>query len=285
MSEGVSEGESGEPRPPHPHPQRRIAAALLVALVLGALALVLWGSLEISERPYDTDPGYGANAPPAGREPESLLGGTTTDTLSITSYNAVAARASTDTVGIFEGPLAPEPASRLPRTNEHGAPQTFLVIEVQKGWAKVMLPTPPNGSTGWIKTSEVEFYGIAHVVRVRLASKRLEVWESGRLALSLPAGIGRKNTPTPAGAYYIKELLKPEDPSGPWGTYAYGLNGYSNTVYGPEGGPGVIGIHGTNEPDSVGKEVSAGCIRLRNEDVGRLVDILPLGTPVEIIED
>ena len=208
-----------------------------------------------------------------------------TDPLAITTYNAIAAQVASDTIGIFAFPESLTPTSVLSRTNEHGVPQTFLVLEVRKGWARVMLPGPPNGSTGWIRTSEVNFYGVEHVVRVRLASKRLEVWERGRLAFSFPAGIGRKNTPTPGGRYYIKELLQPTDPAGPWGSYAFGLNGYSNSVYGPDGEPQVIGIHGTNEPDSVGKEVSAGCVRLRNEDIEKLVGLLPLGTPVEIMED
>ena len=49
------------------------------------------------------------------------------------------------------------------------------------------------------------------------------------------------------------------------------------------GGDGVIGLHGTNDPSSVGKDVSHGCIRLRNQDILQLVKILPLGTPVRIL--
>jgi len=45
-----------------------------------------------------------------------------------------------------------------------------------------------------------------------------------------------------------------------------------------------FGIHGTWDPDSVGKPSSAGCVRLLNEDVEELFDIVPLGTPV-IIHD
>lgn len=277
--------ENGRSAPSVPRSRRGSTLRVLVAVAAGALALSVWASFEISRRPPPTEIRDESAVHPDGSLPRHALGSTATDTLSISTYNSVAAQASTDSVGVFPAPDAGEPSTRLPRTNEHGAPQTFLVIELYKGWARVMLPSPPNGSTGWIKTSEVEFYGINYVVRVRLASRRLELWDGGRLALSFPAGIGRKNTPTPGGTYYIKELLKPLDPSGPWGSYAYGLNGYSNTVYGPEGQPGVIGIHGTNERDSVGKEVSAGCIRLRNEDIERLVDLLPLGTPVEIIED
>ncbi len=258
-----------------------LAAALLVTAAVG---IVLIASARISSSPPS-----GSERVEGGSGPEPAHPGQgarqITDTLTITTYDAVAAQAATDTVSVFDHPDSSEPFLRLPRKNEHGAPQTFLVREFRKGWVKAMLPTPPNGSAGWIRTSEVEFFGIDFVLRVRLASKRLEVWEAGRLRASYPVGIGKKDTPTPGGTYYIKELLGPLDPSGPWGSYAYGLNGYSNDVYAPDGSPGVIGIHGTNEPESVGKEVSAGCIRLRNEDIERLVPLLPLGTPVEIIND
>jgi lipoprotein-anchoring transpeptidase ErfK/SrfK len=45
----------------------------------------------------------------------------------------------------------------------------------------------------------------------------------------------------------------------------------------------VVGLHGTDQPDSVGRDVSAGCIRMRNDDIEQLVERLPLGVPVEII--
>jgi lipoprotein-anchoring transpeptidase ErfK/SrfK len=45
----------------------------------------------------------------------------------------------------------------------------------------------------------------------------------------------------------------------------------------------VIGLHGTNEPDSIGRDVSHGCIRLRNRDITALAEKLPLGTPVRIL--
>jgi lipoprotein-anchoring transpeptidase ErfK/SrfK len=49
-----------------------------------------------------------------------------------------------------------------------------------------------------------------------------------------------------------------------------------------QGGDAIIGIHGTNQPDLVGKDVSHGCIRMRNDQITRLSKILPLGTPVSI---
>ncbi len=68
-----------------------------------------------------------------------------------------------------------------------------------------------------------------------------------------------------------------------YGTFAYGLSGFSNVLKSFAGGSGVIGLHGTNDPSVIGQDVSAGCIRMRNEDIERLVPILPLGTPVEIV--
>lgn len=95
--------------------------------------------------------------------------------------------------------------------------------------------------------------------------------------------MGRTKVPTPGG--YLKELLQPPQSGSVDGTDAYGLAGYSPVLEQFAGGQGVIGIHGTIEPESVGTDASHGCIRTRNEDVTRLVEEfgLPLGTPVEIL--
>lgn len=44
------------------------------------------------------------------------------------------------------------------------------------------------------------------------------------------------------------------------------------------------GIHGTTEPESIGKQVTAGCIRMLNEDVEELYTIVPVGTEVTIVD-
>lgn len=44
------------------------------------------------------------------------------------------------------------------------------------------------------------------------------------------------------------------------------------------------GIHGTTEPKELGKQVTQGCVRLRNSDVEELYDIVPVGTEVTIVE-
>src|SRR5260370_35238193 len=46
-----------------------------------------------------------------------------------------------------------------------------------------------------------------------------------------------------------------------------------------------IYIHGTNEEKTIGRPASFGCIRMRSSDVTALYKHLPLGTPVEIVQD
>ena len=66
-----------------------------------------------------------------------------------------------------------------------------------------------------------------------------------------------------------------------YGTYAYGLSAFSDVLTDWAGG-GIIGLHGTNDPSSIGDRKSHGCIRMYNSDIEKLVPVLPLGTPIEI---
>ena len=66
----------------------------------------------------------------------------------------------------------------------------------------------------------------------------------------------------------------PGDPDNPPGARAlYLYDGSRDTMY---------RIHGTNEPWSIGQNVSSGCIRLINHDIINLHDRVPIGTPVGV---
>jgi lipoprotein-anchoring transpeptidase ErfK/SrfK len=175
-----------------------------------------------------------------------------------------------------------EATSSLDNPNENGAPLVFLVKERQGDWLSVYLPVRPNGSTGWVRAADVTVASNPYSIDIALGAHRLVVHSGEEIVLDEPIGVGTAQTPTPGGVYYIKELLQPPDPTGPYGPYAYGLSGFSNVLDEFKGGDGVIGIHGTNEPGAIGTDVSHGCIRLRNEAILELVPVLPLGTPVRI---
>lgn len=150
-------------------------------------------------------------------------------------------------------------------------------------WVHVYLPQRPNGSTGWIRASDTTLLRDAYRVTIDLASHRLVVERNARPVMEARIGVGTAVTPTPTGTYYLVELLKQPYASGPYGPYAFGTSAFSPTLTSFGGGPGQIGIHGTNDPAGIGSDVSHGCIRLTNADIVRLAHTLPLGTPVRII--
>ena len=189
-------------------------------------------------------------------------------------------------LAVYTSPRAGRPWLSLENPNENGAPAVVLLVQPYDGeeWVEAMLPVRPNGSRGWIRARELRITSHGYRLAVHVTSHRLTVTEFGQPLMQVPVGVGTTDTPTPGGVFYVKELLRPRDPNGPYGSYAYGLSGFSNVLTSFGGGHGVIGIHGTNDPSSVGRDVSHGCIRLHNADVERLVRILPLGTPVEILD-
>lgn len=172
----------------------------------------------------------------------------------------------------------------LPNPNANGVPLVFLVKEQQGDWYHVYLPVRPNGSNGWVRAEDVTVQDNPYRLVVSANAHRLTLEKNGVVQHQYQVGIGRGEYPTPGGVYYIKELLAPPNPDGAYGPYAYGLSGFSEVaeLANFEGGEGVIGIHGTNDPSSIGANVSHGCIRMNNADITALAKILPLGTPVTI---
>ncbi len=161
-----------------------------------------------------------------------------------------------------------------------GAPLTFLRNRQDRDWLQVYLPVRPNGSTGWVRTTDVTQAPIPYRLEISTAAHQLRLYQANQLLHTYPAATGTGGTPTPLGLFYLTELLAPTN-SG-YGPYAYGLSAFSNTLTSFGGGPGQIGLHGTADAASIGHSVSHGCIRLSNTDITTLAKLLPLGTPVHI---
>ncbi len=174
------------------------------------------------------------------------------------------------------------PGQTLASPTPIGGPLVFLVEQAQGDWLNVDLPVRPNGSTGWIKAADVTLSHHDFKIIVELNAHKITVMKGTATVLSEPVGVGRSTAPTPGGKFYIKELLQPPNPNTVYGPYAYGLSGFSDAFTTFNGGEAVIGIHGNNDPSSLGKDVSAGCIRMSNTGITTLAKMLPLGVPVEI---
>ncbi len=170
----------------------------------------------------------------------------------------------------------------MPNPTPTNGPLVFLTTENEPDWHQVLLPVRPNGSLGWVRNSDVTLAAHNYRIKVDLGDFRLRVLERNVTIFDTVAGVAADNSPTPGGNYYLTELLAPTTPDTVYGSFAYGLSGFSETFETFNGGPGQLGIHGTNSPETLGTPVSAGCIRLHNDDVSRLVTYLPLGVPVDV---
>jgi lipoprotein-anchoring transpeptidase ErfK/SrfK len=173
------------------------------------------------------------------------------------------------------------------RLNQNGFPTVFRALAVVRGsdcrprWYRVQLPLKPNGATGFVRASAVEVSRVRTRILIDVSARRLSFFRGGKRILKTAVAVGSPATPTPTGHYYVNQLLVPADTSGPFGPGAIGISAFSDVLTGwVQGGP--IAIHGTNEPWSIGKAASNGCVRVANPVLLRMFRSTRAGTPVVI---
>jgi len=160
---------------------------------------------------------------------------------------------------------------------------TLLSARLASGqtWIQIEIPARPNGQTGWVPRAAL---GSLHLVSGYLlidqSSLRATLFRDGRAIFSAPIGVGSASTITPPGHFYVTEKLTTLN-APVYGPYALGTSAYAPTLREWPGG-GVVGIHGTNEPQLIPGRPSHGCIRMRDGDITRLWATIALGTPIEI---
>ena len=175
--------------------------------------------------------------------------------------------------------------ARFGPKNVNGYPTLFGIVGVVRSrtcsplWYRVQLPIRPNGVTGYVRATSLHVLTVHSRIVVDISARRLIVFQSGRVRLTAIVAVGSAATPTPTGRYYVNQRLVPTDTSGPFGPGAVGISAYSDVLTGwSQGGP--IAIHGTNEPWSIGRAASNGCIRLPNATLRKVFQLALAGTPV-----
>ena len=170
--------------------------------------------------------------------------------------------------------------------NVNGVPTVFAVRGAVVGgscravWYRVELPLKPNGIVGYVRAPKVALASVRTRITVDLETRRLTFFRDGRALLRVRVGIGARQTPTPTGSFYVNQRFR-EDPAGPYGPAALGISAYSTVLtWWPQGGP--VAIHGTNQPWTIGRAASNGCIHVPNATLRRLFRLTPAGTPVVI---
>lgn len=241
----------------------RLATLALVPLTFAGAVACSTGGPTVSADPTT----------PAADGPASVADATTTTSARIT-HNGVKVHADAS-----DGSKV---VTTLDATTKLGSKTTLLAEDTQGDWVKVDLPIRPNGSTGWVKVSDVQLRTNTTVVSVDRAHHKLQVVKDGDIALETPVAVGSDQNPTPAGSFYVTDMVDTGSSNGAYGPFAFGLSGHSETLTEFGGGDGQLGIHGTNEPASIGTSVSHGCVRVPNDIARQLVGLVPLGTPVVV---
>ena len=174
---------------------------------------------------------------------------------------------------------------RLPVVDAYGFATTLPLVAERVNracrpvWFKVRVPVYPNGTLGWIRAGTIATSRIRKRIVIDVSARRLFLYERGTVVFSTPAAVGKPSTPTPRGTFYITQRFIVTAPNGPYGSRALGISAFSDVLRSwRDGGP--VGIHGTNEPFSIGRPVSHGCVRLPEGSMRKLFGLVGLATPV-----
>lgn len=175
--------------------------------------------------------------------------------------------------------VSPRPHARSLARLQYQTPDGFLQSYVllrqewtHSGlWVQLRIPGRPNGRVGWVPRGALD--GFSHTnmeIVVDRETSLLTLYRAGHAIFRAPVGTGKPSTPTPSGHFWITESFGGfNDPAyGPW---AFGTSDYSTLSDWPGGG--IVGMHGTDEPQLVPGHPSHGCIRMHNSDVLRLAQL------------
>lgn len=155
-------------------------------------------------------------------------------------------------------------------------------LSSRSSWLQIEVPGRPNGRTGWVARSALgRLNRVDSYLRIDEETLTATLYMKERDVFSARVGIGKPGTVTPKGHFYVLEKLRTLN-APVYGPVAIGTSAYAPTLSEWPGG-GVVGIHGTNEPQLIPGRPSHGCIRMRDADVARLWTMIRLGTPIEIV--
>lgn len=183
---------------------------------------------------------------------------------------------------------APNPQAHVIRTmhafRSDFRPQEMFAVREATGsdgrpWYRVSIPMRPNGTYGWIPADTVSLKPTHSEIVVDIRRRTIDIYRFGKRKWHGIVAVGAPGRETPVGHYFVAARFVPyHDPF--LGVFAVETSAYSKLTEWPGGG--VVGIHGTDEPQLLGKAVSHGCVRVANATARRLKTYAPLGTPIWI---
>ena len=180
----------------------------------------------------------------------------------------------------------------LPLFNWHdrGSPTVLRVVEGEPGdaWFRVQAPTRPHDTSVWVHADDFDWASTTRRIEINLSGGgELTVFDGDQVLMTAPIVQGRESRETPVHVTYLEAGLLGDV----WGrSPAYGdavlMMASFSEVLGTFGGGGSPQnfIHGTNQPGLMGQRVSSGEIRLTNDDLGQLTELVHPGVPVVMFD-
>jgi hypothetical protein len=172
--------------------------------------------------------------------------------------------------------------ARLPKQTEWRSPQVLAAVAQRGPWLKVIATQLPNGRRGWIPASAAQVRSDPWAIRVRLATRHLEVLKNGRVVRRVEVTIGGPSTPTPTGRFAVTDRIRWVGRGSDYGCCTLALSGHQPHVPPGWAGGDRLAIHSTDTPQTLGVAASNGCLRTTDADARWLIMHVYLGTIVEV---
>jgi hypothetical protein len=233
----------------------------------------------------------GASPSPSTQDTSGSVAVTAGQTISLSNGRTISRWAHPNTASVVRQSASPHArvVGRLQFLTTDGQAEVYMTLRetrvAQTGvaWIEVSLPGRPNGVTGWVPAGAL---GPLHVVGGRLVVYRARLRatlynQAGVAVWSARVGIGRPSLPTPSGHFYVLEKLRAIG-APVYGPYAIGTSAYAAPELSEWPGGGIVGIHGTDQPQLIPGDPSHGCVRMRNGAITRLWHLIAIGTPIDI---
>jgi hypothetical protein len=172
--------------------------------------------------------------------------------------------------------------AKLPTKTSYGSPEALWVTRLRGAWLGVVSTLAGNNHIGWIPASATSLTRINWELKVSLAARQVTVLHSGNVVQRYRIAIGKPSAPTPTGHFAVTDRLVTGDPGGSYGCCILALSAQAPHAIQDWSGGNRIAIHSTPETDTIGEDVSHGCMRLTLAEGRWLLAHIPLGTPTVI---
>jgi lipoprotein-anchoring transpeptidase ErfK/SrfK len=174
-----------------------------------------------------------------------------------------------------------EPASRIAQ------PTTAIKVVTPTNRNSIVSNNNPTPANTQVAAKSLPPIADVNIV-LKLKERKVYVYRGSQIVASYPVAIGKKGRETPTGEWQVMETLV--NPG--WTNFNTGkmMPPGKNNPLGSRwigfwtDGKDTIGLHGTNQPNSIGKAVSNGCVRMYDKDVQALYPLVKVGTIVRVVD-